>query len=633
MNFFQAAVAKLRSSKEPDRTESESGTTSGKERNDKVECLLRLRSVRDQFRDAELDLSHDRDAERLADLEDRLVDHLTEERGLRDGAGLLTVAVVGDFSSGKSTFINALLRTKLCPEAVEPTTASVTHFFHGDKQRFELERNGTRTSVGESKYRSMVRHSKDGDREAYVFHVSMDSPVLDHIRLVDTPGFNAPPPNSNDTGVTEQAVSTADALFVVVDAHKGNLSKTLLEQLDRLQNTRKEDSVPPAFLLINKAELIPPTARNATKIDLEKRYDGRFRDVALVSAKRLQGDDDAARIDALKTLENTARSIRTALSRQDSFEARISARVVTVRGQENYRIDIDGNEYETSVSSDGDLASHEQLFAMVRSVAAERHAVLERQFRRRRTQLRKDWMKVASGLDGLCKRAARISSGAGDATDGRGHEALQAIDDAKDRILEQVDAIFHEIAEDAVSKGRTQIPRFWSDKTIYHIEVRLDTACGVAENHDNWGRVNTIVKNLIDSLKRITDVGTVPDPDELGSVLRERVVRIVRDWIDETYWELEESEGWERQGGKCLRFVFEDEETLRDDGYDTMAFAFESDADQKTLVFAQYLQPTIDKLKETIIRYDEKGQASLRERNDELAKLRERIDELKEYTP
>ena len=237
----------VRSSGEAGGTASKSGSTSGKKLNDTIECLLNLRSVRDQFKDAELDLSNDRVAEQLEDLEDRLVDRLAEERKVRDGVGLVTVAVVGDFNSGKSTFINALLGTKLCPVGDEPTTASVTHFIHGDKQRFELERDGTRVSIGKGKYLSMVRHSKVGHREAYVFHVSVDSPVLEHIRLVDTPGFNAPPPNSNDTRVTEDAVATADALFVIMDARKGNPSKTLLGQLDRLRNTRRNESVPPAF--------------------------------------------------------------------------------------------------------------------------------------------------------------------------------------------------------------------------------------------------------------------------------------------------------------------------------------------------------------------------------------------------
>ena len=610
-------------------TASKSGSTGGKKLNDAIECLLSLRSVRDQFRDAQLDLANDKVAEQLEDLEDRLVDHLAEERALRDGVGLLTVAVVGDFNSGKSTFINALLGTNLCPDGPEPTTASVTHFIYGDKQRFELERDGTRTSIGKGEYRSMVSHSKAGDREAYVFHVSTNSPVLAYIRLVDTPGFNAPPPNSNDTRVTENAVATADALFVITDARKGNPSKTLLEQLDRLQNTRRNESALPAFLLLNKAELLPPSERAQTISHSEKQSDGRFRNVTLVSARRLKNTDEAPPLDAL---ENTTRRIRAALARQKSFEARISARVVTDRGQANYRMDIDGNAYE-SVSSDGDLASREQLAEMVRSVASNRHTLLERQFQRRTSQLRKDWLKLASGLDGLCKRPAMTFSDAGDATDQRGNEALEEIDDAKFQILERANDIFHEAAEDAVSKGRSDRPRFLSHKTFYHIDVRLDDAYDVMEHHDYWGQVTTIMKVLIESLKRITDVETLPTPDEIAAELRMRAVAIVRESLESHGKELEELEDWERQGGTCWRRVFEDEETLRDVVYNRRALGYRSEASRWALRFSRHLQATIDELRETIIRSDEKGQSTVREREDELTKLRERLDKLKESTP
>ena len=208
----------------------------------------------------------------------------------------------------------------------------------------------------------------------------------------------------------------------------------------------------------------------------EKQYNERFRNVTPVSALWLNDTDDAA---PLGVLETTTRRIRAALSRQESFEARISAKVVTERGQANYRMDIDGNVYEASVSSDGDLASREQLAEMVRSVASERHALLKRQFRRRTSQLRKDWLKVASGLDDLCKRSERTSSRAGGATDERGNEALKAIEDAKLHILERVGSIFQE-AEDAVSIGRSEEPGFY---------VRLDVAYDVVENHDYWCQV------------------------------------------------------------------------------------------------------------------------------------------------
>lgn len=610
---------------------SELASIGEKNRNDTIDCLLNLRSVRDQFKDAELDLSNNKVAQQLEDLEGRLVDHLAEERKLRDGVGLLTVAVVGDFNSGKSTFINALLGTQLCPVGDEPTTASVTHFIHGDRQRFELECDGTRKSIARGKYLSMVRHGKVGDREAYVFHVSMDSPVLEHVRLVDTPGFNAPPPNNNDTRVTEQAVVTADALFVITDVSKGNPSKTLLEQLERLRHSRRTASGPPAFLLLNKSESVPPTRRQEVKRICEKQYDDRFRSVIPVSALRLNDTDDAAPLD---TLETTARRIRVALSRQEPFEVRVSAKAVTEGVQATYRVDIDGNVYQASVSADGDLASREQLAALVRSVAAERHSLLETQYRRRTSQLRKDWLKAVSGLDSLCKRAARASCVAGEPTDERGNEALKAIDDAKDFILDRGHGMFHEAAEDAVSKGQWKEPGILWSTTFYYVEVCLDAAVETVDTHDCWAQIKTIVRRLVRSLKllRATEVGTIPDPLRITERLRDQITESFRKSLELYRQALEESEHWEPHEDKRWRQAYEDEEA-REDGYDRLARFFASSADRWTLHFSQSVQITIDNLQEAIIRYEEKGRATARDQEGELMKLRERIDELKVYIP
>ena len=104
-----------------------------------IACLLALRSVRDQFAYAELDLLTGELADKLDSLEKGLIDHLAAQREHQEGLGRLTVSVVGDFNSGKSTFINALLEMDLCPVGDEPTTASVTYFVHGDQERIEQE--------------------------------------------------------------------------------------------------------------------------------------------------------------------------------------------------------------------------------------------------------------------------------------------------------------------------------------------------------------------------------------------------------------------------------------------------------------------------------------------------------------
>ena len=280
-------------------------------------------------------------------MEARLVEHFVAERRLREGMDQVTAAVVGDFNSGKSTFINALLQTNLCPTGDEPTTSSVTYFFHGDQKRIEqVEPSGTRKRLTRESYDELVRHRKQGDQVPAVFHISLSSQILEHVRIVDTPGFDAPPPNSNDTEVTEHGVAESDVLFVLMDASRGNPSKALLEQLQRMQQSPAADRQKPMFLLLNKAERLPPSQRAMVSKDNRKKYQALFRDVALISAKLLMNQEDEDGLMSLSTLRSE----------------------------------------------------------MVEPVAKKRHTIAEHQFKRRSTQIRADLERMTAWLSDTIER-------------------------------------------------------------------------------------------------------------------------------------------------------------------------------------------------------------------------------------
>ena len=598
--------------------------------NGTIECLLNLRSVRDQFADAELDLSSGKLAERLAILEDSLVDHLAAQREHRDGVGLLTVAVVGDFNSGKSTFINALLGKDLCPVGEEPTTSSVTHFIHGDKERIEQQlSDGKRKPLKKSEYRSLVRHDKMGDEEPYVFHISVNASILEHIRLVDTPGFNAPPPNSHDTRVTENAITGADALFVLMDTRKGNPTDSLLKQLDRLQQSTEDESRPPMFLLLNKAEELPPTQRTEVKSECETRHEDRFRGVTLISALQLNDSDDAAPLDALQT---AMRQIRDAIMRRDPFETLISAAKVSAEtGTAIYRMDINGNVYEAPASPDSDLASREQLYEMVRSVSAERHVLLERQFQRKTSQLRGDWQKTLSNLDYELKLALREYTGASNGTDDIKSKALEAINNAKSDIIDHI----LEISEDAtdpdeiVIKGHRTEKRFLFEHTVYLIDLRLDRVHSMAADHDHWDRISDRYKNLLSFLKRLTDISSLPSQNKFAGKLRKECLRVIRDLQNSLKEDVLDDQWWEILEKDHLRKEYQDDEKDRNADYDSISVLFIGFIPALTLNLTQFIQVEIDRLQEAVISSVERNLSQA----GELDKLQQRINELKENTP
>ncbi len=615
---------------------------SGLDLNATIECLLALRSVRDQAQDALLDLSTGELGPKLDSLERSLIDHLAEQREHQEGLGLLTVSVVGDFNSGKSTFINALLGMDVCPVGDEPTTASVTRFVHGDEKRIEQEQaDGTRVALDEADYRALAQHKKEGDSEPHTFRISVNSPVLDHIQLVDTPGFNAPPPNANDTRVPEEAVIESDVLFVLTDANKGNPSNTLLEQLERISQSSTNESRQPVFLLLNKAEGLPPSQRREVKRVCKERHNELFGDIVLVSALQLSEAEDEESLDAL---DSAMQRMRSAYKARDSFQESISAKLTA----QSYQIDISGNVYDVAASSNLGLVSREQLTEMVKQVAAERHVLLEQQFGRHTLQLRADWQTTLADLEADLEKALSAFAGEGDGGDETRlrETALKATEKARSDTIQLVTEIFHDMATEIVNKNQ----RVERGTVYYQVRVYLDKAPDAMDQHDNWRRIFGTYQGLLSYLKQFFYINFDITPQQVVEYLKERVLDTIRESIQDMepdfqkhqkiregceYVETEKGEKFWQYEYDSMFTYYKDEaeagaEFVRNEHFDDLTSLFVSLGDNDNVLV--HIQGVIDELREIVISTSEQSQAQATKRSEELRILQERINAMKEHT-
>ena len=81
-------------------------------------------------------------------------------------SGLFLLVIAGEFNSGKSSFINALLGERVLPEGVTPTTDRINVLRHGPEISEQL-------------------------REAFLLERTHPAEVLRELNIVDTPGTNA----------------------------------------------------------------------------------------------------------------------------------------------------------------------------------------------------------------------------------------------------------------------------------------------------------------------------------------------------------------------------------------------------------------------------------------------------------
>jgi small GTP-binding protein len=120
--------------------------------------------------------------------------------------GLFLLVVAGEFNSGKSSFINALLGERVLPEGVTPTTDRINILRHGPSVTEQL-------------------------RQAYLLERTHPAEVLRELNIVDTPGTNAIIRRHEE--LTRDFVPRSDLVLFVTSADRPftESERSFLEQI------------------------------------------------------------------------------------------------------------------------------------------------------------------------------------------------------------------------------------------------------------------------------------------------------------------------------------------------------------------------------------------------------------------
>lgn len=143
------------------------------------------------------------------------------EKIAQDTQAPLLVMVMGEFSTGKSTFINALLGKNVASVNDTPTTAVITKLCYGDtehltiyfkdgrRESHSLDQISDLTSETGGKYKSLRQQIE------YV-EVAMPIAILRQINIIDSPGLNAD--KKEHLQATKSYMDKADAVFWMFSA-------------------------------------------------------------------------------------------------------------------------------------------------------------------------------------------------------------------------------------------------------------------------------------------------------------------------------------------------------------------------------------------------------------------------------
>lgn len=175
--------------------------------------------------------------------------------------GLFLLVVVGEYNSGKSSCINAILGRKVVKEGVVPTTAEVTVVRHSGKT--EVGQDAT-ANEAEDAIADVAKSVGDGAGNVVV--ISQDARVLEEITLVDSPGTNAI--DRRHEALTKEYLPMCDLVLFVTSADRP-FSESERLFLKSIRSWGKK-----CVLIVNKADLLPDSSAREQVMDFVRSASG-----------------------------------------------------------------------------------------------------------------------------------------------------------------------------------------------------------------------------------------------------------------------------------------------------------------------------------------------------------------------
>ena len=108
---------------------------------------------------------------------------------------LIDVAILGQFKSGKSSFLNSLIGKPILPVGVIPVTTTITRLQYGKRERAIVRHfDGREIEVDIAAIGEFTSEAKNPANQKNVEVVDLELPSLEKyagLRLVDTPGLGS----------------------------------------------------------------------------------------------------------------------------------------------------------------------------------------------------------------------------------------------------------------------------------------------------------------------------------------------------------------------------------------------------------------------------------------------------------
>lgn len=179
-----------------------------------------------------------------------------QERASQQNANLL-IPLVGEFSSGKTTLLNALTDSKKLETATKPTTATIYEIHFGCNK---CEANVVLSDGQVAHFDDLGELKNDQLSDAQIVTVfDTSTKVPSSTILVDTPGLSSPVIKHRQ--VLVDFLPSADAILLVVDINQ-QVTRSLTDFIDMIKLSKR-----PVYIVLTKSD-----TKSVSEIEAAKQY-------------------------------------------------------------------------------------------------------------------------------------------------------------------------------------------------------------------------------------------------------------------------------------------------------------------------------------------------------------------------
>lgn len=204
----------------------------------------------------------------------------------------LKIAVIGQFSSGKSSFLNALLGQNILPSGIIPITAKVCELCYGKNTFLQINYKD-----GAQELTTIDFLTKQSEKITQIDYFKLYAPneILRHITFLDTPGFNSQ--NAQDTDISNNILQAVDGIIwlsLIDNVGKSSEKEVLTNHIKKFKSK--------SLCVLNQKDRLKNDNEINTSLKYAKSaFGGIFEDIVAISAKdalKAKLNKDTARLES-----------------------------------------------------------------------------------------------------------------------------------------------------------------------------------------------------------------------------------------------------------------------------------------------------------------------------------------------